>query len=572
MDKPRLAKLIVIEALLLGVFLLGLKTVLENSRSRRVSDSAQSDSDEKSRSDNSRIAERDTLSSRSAAVPVEIARVRKQRIDTYLLCTCTLEAEAEVEVYAKTSGEVIKLFVEEGDLVKEGDPLAKLEDDEQKLNLEEARVRLENAKKNYERAKQILDKNIISPEEFDNTRLEYDTAKVQFEAAKLELEYTTIKAPITGTVTERLIDEGDMVLINQPVFRISDQDPLLAYLYVPEKDLHKIKPGRKVKVEVESLPGREFEGTVTLISPVVDPESGTVKVRVDLPNPPGTGLRPGMFATARLIVETHPQALVIPKKALIIESDRDEVFVARETVRLELPPEQVSRVKIGSKAVVKASVPPAEKSESEGGEETPEQTEEISVEGEVTSVIVPEEGEETGEVIVRLPDEHALKGGVPAKIVITTPDGEEIATEVESLDLRTQAVRTPVEIGFSEGNEAEILKGLAEGDRVVTVGNEELRNGTVIQIVAEETPEGKREVAKATPLSPASFPPRLQQLREKILEKPEVKEEYDKAVKADPEVASNPLKFMKFVRAMVKKGLVNPMKLRGRPERSKSAR
>lgn len=267
----------------------------------------------------------------NAAVPVEVARVKKRDINAFLLINCTIEAEKQVDIMTKTSGQVKEILVEEGQQAAEGQALAKLDETESLLALKEARIRHENAKMIYERSKRTYEEKIASKEQLDESRLQYETSMVDYERKNLEYTYSTITSPIDGTIVNRAIEVGSVVEKNQKVFTVADFNPLLARIHVPEKDLSKIKEGQPSIIAIESLPGLQFNGRVKMISPVIDPESGTLKVTVEIEYAEGSPLRPGMFASVYTITERHANALIIPKKALLFESESAAVFVVKDS-------------------------------------------------------------------------------------------------------------------------------------------------------------------------------------------------------------------------------------------------
>ena len=236
------------------------------------------------------------------AVPVEAIRVKRSNIEIFLVNNCTLEPEKQVDVVAKTSGIVLNILVEEGDYVKSGMPLAKLDDDEALLALREAKLKKENAERVYKSSLDNFKENIISKEEFEDKRFQLEIATVELERKQLEYEYTTIESPIDGVIVERNIEEGYNIEKDQMVFKIADFDPILARIYIPEKDINKVVEGQMARVISEFLPDIEFMGKVKMVSPVVDPESGTVKVTIEMEDLLGGALRPGMFVSVFTIV------------------------------------------------------------------------------------------------------------------------------------------------------------------------------------------------------------------------------------------------------------------------------
>jgi len=263
------------------------------------------------------------------AVPVSVDTVRIKPISAYVTATTTLEAERDVEVVSRVTGVVKEIFLEEGEWVNAGQALAQLDDESTRIQVQEAKARAENAVNAYKRAKDLFEQNLIAGEEYENAKYQMEIMKAQLAAARLNLKYTTIKAPIPGVVAERFIDPGDHVTVNQVVYRIADRNPILARVRIPEKEVRRIKLGQRARISVEAVPDRVFEGRVDMISPVVDPQTGTVKVTVGVDNRAGL-LAPGMFATVKIVIDTHERALVIPKKALLLEGDIDHVYLFRD--------------------------------------------------------------------------------------------------------------------------------------------------------------------------------------------------------------------------------------------------
>jgi membrane fusion protein (multidrug efflux system) len=192
-----------------------------------------------------------------------------------------------------------------------------------------AQVTLETDKSVYERSKDMLDRAFIATEDFEAARLQYESAKAAHEAARLQLDYTSIRAPFDGVVVVRNIELGQRVNVNEPLFAIGDFTPLRAKTYVPEKDIGRIFVGMKARIVVEAQPGEDFSGTVKRISPVVDPDSGTSKVTIDIDDD-RRKLKPGMFASVFITTETHENTLIIPKKALLLESDMDQIYIYQD--------------------------------------------------------------------------------------------------------------------------------------------------------------------------------------------------------------------------------------------------
>jgi len=262
----------------------------------------------------------------TAAIPVKAAAVKRGEISLSLMQTTTIEAIRTVDILTKVSGQVVKLPVEEGVKVKKGDLLAELNEAELQIEFMKTKISMETDKTMLERAQNMLDKKLIAEENYEITRLQYESSKAAHEAARLQLDYTSVRAPFNGVVTIRNIELGQRVNVNQSLFVVADFNPLRAKIYVPEKDIGRIYEGQRAKITIEAEPGSGFSGIVKMISPVVDPSSGTSKVTIDIEDARGK-LKPGMFASVFITTETHDDALIIPKKALILESDLDQVYI-----------------------------------------------------------------------------------------------------------------------------------------------------------------------------------------------------------------------------------------------------
>lgn len=265
------------------------------------------------------------------AVPVEIATADTGIISAYYSSTATLEADQEAEVVAKVRGIVSQLNVEEGDYVQAGELLAQLEDQQLKIEAERAKATLDRLQNELSRKKELYRKKLISAQEFENAMYEYQAQKSAYELAKLQVRYLQIEAPISGIVSERMIKVGNMINADQAVFRVTDFDPLLAVLDVPEHEMYKLQPGQPVQIKVDAIAGQSFGGEILRISPVVNPETGTFQVTVSIRDE-SKKLKPGMFGRVDIIYDTHSQALIIPKNALIDEDGTNSVFVIRDKV------------------------------------------------------------------------------------------------------------------------------------------------------------------------------------------------------------------------------------------------
>jgi len=267
-----------------------------------------------------------TEGSGTTAIPVKAVQVSHGSISSYIETTTSLEAEREVDIVCRTNGLVNDILVEEGDHVKNGSLLLKIDNREAKTVFQSALATYEERKRQWERAQETFDKNIVSKESYDQARYNFAKSEADFEASKLQLAYTEIRAPFDGIITKRLVNSGGMLTPGQKIFTIVDTVPLLARIHLPEREIVNVKIGQTADLKLDALPGQSFKARIKMINPVVDPASGTFKVTLEVisgSNP----LRPGMFASVYLITETHQGALLVPKQALLLEAEKDTVFV-----------------------------------------------------------------------------------------------------------------------------------------------------------------------------------------------------------------------------------------------------
>ncbi|MXW04749.1 MAG: efflux RND transporter periplasmic adaptor subunit [Gemmatimonadetes bacterium] len=413
-----------------------------------------------------------------ASIPVEVKTVGRGNIAATLLTYTSLEAERHVDVVSRTQGLVKSILVEEGDRVTEGQPLAQLDTDALELTLREREVNMNSLESNYKRSQELVEQELLSSQEFEQTKFQYEAAATQYESAKLQLEYATVRSPFSGIVTERLVEVGNLVNANDVVFRTADLDPLLARIHVPEKDIGQVRPGQSVRINVEGS-DQTHTGRVALISPIVDPESGTVKVTVEIRDRMGT-LRPGMFTTVNLVIAIQENVLQVEKKALVAEAEGSYAFLFQ--------------------------------------------------------------------------------------------DGT--------------AEKRLLEIGIAEGDYVEVLSGLSDGDSIITVGQEGLRNGAPVRIAGQIPPAAEGmgggpagmggsagEASQAPAARPASagegtggsggsgrpgmagenqdsgrpggtgggrmMAMDLDQMKERMFQNPDIKAAYDKQVEEDPSFAED---------------------------------
>src|SRR5688572_1538259 len=215
-----------------------------------------------------------------ALVPVETQTLRRGAMVAVYSGTAPIEAHEEAEVVAKVGGEVRQIYVEEGDPVKTGQILARLDGDRLRLEVQQSEANLRKLERDFKRQQELAEKGLVAKGTAENAKFDLDALQASYDRARLELSYTEIRAPIPGVVSARHIKVGNTISPNDPTFRVTDLDPLIAYVHIPEKEFPKLAPHQVADVIVDALSGTKFTGTIARISPTVDPQTGTFRAQL----------------------------------------------------------------------------------------------------------------------------------------------------------------------------------------------------------------------------------------------------------------------------------------------------
>lgn len=275
------------------------------------------------------------------ATPVVTARVARGSINAQIRATSTIEAERMVTVHAESTGRITALGIEEGDVLKEGQVLARIRQDLQRSGLDRASTSLSKAERDLETVKQLHARGVASQFELDQAELAYETATIDVRDRKRDVGNTRVVAPFGGTVTQRFVSEGAFVTTGAQLLSIVDFDTLVARVFVPEKELDRLRVGQDAEIAGKAAQGRRGTGKLVRIAPVVDATTGTVKVTIALPPAlvgGDAGFLPGMYAEVTLTTETRPEATLVPKPALVYDEEVPYLFV--------VDGERVQRVKV----------------------------------------------------------------------------------------------------------------------------------------------------------------------------------------------------------------------------------
>lgn len=265
-------------------------------------------------------------------VPVETAVVGRGPISSFLSFNTTLETEAMVDIFPQTTGQVEKLLVEEGRIVKQGEPLLKIEDSELRLDAEESSANYEQLKRNFTRSEDLYERKLINKQDYETQAYQLEQARIRHERASTRLAYATVRAPFDGVISSREIQVGARVGTGTKAFSMVKLDEIVARVFVPGRYLPIVAKDQPAVVTSEFLPDRKFNGWVKRISPVIDPKSGTFKVTIGVRGDKPSELPPGLFVGVRVITDTRQNAVLIPKRAVVYEGGERYIFTVANDV------------------------------------------------------------------------------------------------------------------------------------------------------------------------------------------------------------------------------------------------
>lgn len=323
----------------------------------------------------------ETASQPAAPVPISTVAASVHEVPAYLDATGSLEPYERTDVASQVAGQVVATPVDEGAFVRRGQVLARLDDRDARLRVqqaeaavtqaeaavrqqranlgleggeqlnpanvaevESARAQMVLAETNERRYRSLLETGDVSQAQYDQYKAQADTARKAYEAAlakaksggagiavqqgaleaaraqlamaKKTLADTVIAAPLSGYVESRPVAVGEWVTSTSKIATIVQNDTLKLNMHVAEADADRVRVGQPVRLAVDTYPAREFGGTVSAIVPALDPNSRALTAIVQVPNPNGA-LKPGMFASARVIEPTHEKnGIFIPVDAV----------------------------------------------------------------------------------------------------------------------------------------------------------------------------------------------------------------------------------------------------------------
>jgi membrane fusion protein (multidrug efflux system) len=254
-----------------------------------------------------------------APIVVELTNVATEEMRDVVDLVGQLEAEESVLIKPETRGVIATVDFVEGQEVAAGTLLFRLRDEEQQARLHEADANLLLANEQYDRAKTLAAQRSVSQDELDRAVASRDAAKARRELARVALDRTMIRAPFDGALGARLVSPGDRVDTNTGLVNIEALARLRLLFSLPEVAVPLARIGMPLELTVAARPGDRFAGEVYFVAPALDAANRRLLLKALVPNPERK-LRPGMFATIRVEVARHPDALVIPETALAYDA------------------------------------------------------------------------------------------------------------------------------------------------------------------------------------------------------------------------------------------------------------
>jgi RND family efflux transporter MFP subunit len=276
-----------------------------------------------------------------AAEPLSVAPAEYRDVDTTYSTEAVVEAVRQSTISAQVMGRIVDLRADVGDFVKAGQVLARIDEREaaqvvasSEAQVAQARANLQNARLNLERARRLLENNFVSQSAVDRAEAEYKAAEAQLKAAEggagqaaVSKGYTTVVAPISGVVSARNVEVGEMAAPGKPLLTTFDPNDMRVIAEVPQSMVPEIRALSRATVEVPSV-GKWIKVKSMVIVPAADPRTHSTRVRLYLAGDE-RDIYPGVYAQAHFAIG-HAKKLVIPMQSVIRRSEVSGVYVVND--------------------------------------------------------------------------------------------------------------------------------------------------------------------------------------------------------------------------------------------------
>ncbi|MBI1884212.1 MAG: efflux RND transporter periplasmic adaptor subunit [Chlamydiae bacterium] len=272
-------------------------------------------------------------------VDVKVTKAQKADFQDLLPVLGSIEGLSEIDLKFEVPGIIEFYNFQDGDRVRKGDVIARLDNRDallkvkyRKAKLEVAETGVSSAKKKQEMYQKLYDIGAIIKAKIEEVQLdlenkqrEYDAAKIEVESSKEELSKTYLKSPIDGVLGARDAEPGEYVTSNSDIVSVIDTSEVYAKIGIVEKDINKLQSGQAAKFFVDTYPNKSYDGEIVSITPMIKGKSRTLTVKAKLPNDENAPLVPGMFTRGFVTVYSKQNTFALPIKA--VETSGEEAFV-----------------------------------------------------------------------------------------------------------------------------------------------------------------------------------------------------------------------------------------------------
>ncbi len=260
---------------------------------------------------------------------VTTAVVRTEAWESLITSVGSLEAVQGVMLTAELTGKVVRIAFDPGTKVKAGDLLLQQDVSSEEAQLRAAEATLALAKLELERSSKLLATKAVAKAKYDSDNAQYKQAAAQIDGIRATIMKKTIRAPFAGRLGIRLVNLGQILNEGEPIVSLQKIDPIFVNFFIPQQQLAQVKPGLKVRVTTDALPGQAIEGEITAINPEVDVATRNIRVQATFANNQER-LRPGMFVNVAVVLPSREEVLVIPTTSVLYAPYGDTVFVVHE--------------------------------------------------------------------------------------------------------------------------------------------------------------------------------------------------------------------------------------------------
>jgi membrane fusion protein (multidrug efflux system) len=258
-------------------------------------------------------------------MPVEAQPVTVGELARTVEAIGTLRANESVILRPELQGRVEKILFDEGQPVKDGQPMIQLDDDQYRAELAEAIANRNLSDANYRRTEELIKRKVASVTDRDKAYAELQADKARVSLKQVALSKMVLNAPFEGIAGLREVSVGDVVTPGQALMHVVDIDPIKVDFRVPELYVESVAPGQQLDVTLDPFPGERFHGEVFAVDPQIDVKGRSILIRATVPNAEGR-LRPGLFARVELALKRFDNAITVPEEAIVPQGDKQLVY------------------------------------------------------------------------------------------------------------------------------------------------------------------------------------------------------------------------------------------------------